>query len=65
MIGILSGAVAAMLFVSYLIQMGKFGGKKSKSKHVEKAAPNRNSPSASSGRATGVDESGCDEEKFV
>jgi len=63
MFGIVSGAVAAMIFVSYLIKIGRFGGKKSKAKFSDRGG--RNSPSVSSSKSTGIDESGCDEEKFV
>jgi|LakMenEpi03Aug12_release.lakeMendotaPanAssembly.Ray.scaffolds.fasta_scaffold1220461_1 hypothetical protein len=54
MIGIISGAVVSMVFVTYLIKQGKFA-KKPKSRGGKH--------SAGSNKSTEVDE--CDEDKFV
>jgi len=55
MIGIISGAIASMVFVTYLVKLGKFA-KKPKSRAGQKH-------SAGSNKSTEVDE--CDEDKFV
>lgn len=56
MMGIISGAIASMVFVTYLIKMGRF---------AKKPITRKMKGSPGSGKSTSVDNSECDEDKFV
>ena len=60
MIGIISGAIASMIFVIYLIKIGRFA---KKNKRMQ-ASGMKSSPNGSNKSTVDAD-SGCDEDKFV